>query len=923
MKFSTALLLIISLILTVPQVYGQVNGTLTGKTTDAKTGEPLTFVNISVEGTLLGTATRRGGTYSLSLPPGTYTLLVKYVGYSAIKEEVTIMANETTQKDFALKEDVLRMSEIVVTGSRSSGRTVVESAVPIDVLTAKDIQSTGATQTTQILKLLIPSYNAPQPSITDGSDSMRPATLRGLAPDQVLILINGKRRHTSALVHVNGSVGRGSTGVDLNAIPANAIEKIEVLRDGAAAQYGSDAIAGVINIILKERTGADASVEYSQHASSVTRGYRADEANLADNSDAGNYSWDGNGIGGPSNVNYTDGKTENLHLGYGFNVNQDGTIYISAQLRNRERAVRAGLDPRQQYFDGDPREANFNRLNHVYGQGEFDDVSVFVNSSIPIDDKGTKFYAFGGFNKRTGSTGCFYRRALDNRTVRSLHPNGFLPTMNNTINDFSGTGGIKGSISSWNYDLSQVYGRDSFTFNIHNTNNASEGNVSKTKFDSGTLKFQQATTNLDLIRGFDIGTAELMNVAVGTEFRYEKYQIDPGEVDSYLNGGVPVLDGPNAGSAAPVGASCFPGFSPRNATDESRTNVAFYVDLENNLTKQFFLGIAGRFENYSDFGSTVTGKIAGRYEFSKTFALRGAASTGFRAPALAQSNYSAIATNFIDGVPFEVGTFPTSDPVAKALGAKDLKREKSVNLSGGFTVTQSNFSFTADGYFIDINDRIIFSENFTGSGIASFLATQGIDANGGRYFTNAVNTHTTGLDIIGRYGKDLGPGTFRFTAALNFTETNITNKDAIVTPAVLQGITSVPLFGRVEQGRIEEGEPHQKYNFQANYDVKAWGFMVRTQRFGAVTSFNSGAPDPATGINLRDQTFGAKWLTDLEISYKLRRGINLSVGSDNVFDVYPDKQLKRNSFNGIFPYNGLSPFGFFGRTIYSRLNVSL
>jgi len=921
-KKATVFLLLIMTVISA-HVYGQSTVKLSGVITDAKTGDPLVGANVSVQGSLLGAAARNDGSYELHLVPGSYTLLVQYIGYGTIKEPVTIAVDQPVTKNFALEEDVLQLSEIVAVGTRYSGRTVIESPVPIDVISAKEIHATGLTQTTQILQQLVPSYNAPQPSITDGSDHMRPATLRGLGPDQVLILVNGKRRHTSALVHVNGSIGRGSTGVDLNAIPGSAIAKIEVLRDGAAAQYGSDAISGVINIVLKEEMGLDATASYSQYFSSVTRGYAEDEENLPDNSDANNYDWDGNGIGGPQDVDYRDGETLNLHLGYGLKIAQDGKLYVSGHIRNRERAVRAGLDPRQQYFDGDPRENSFNRLNHVYGQGESVDYSLFFNGSIPVGDAGGQVYAFGGYNDRQGSTGCFYRRARDNRTVRSIHPDGFLPTLDNRLKDFSVAAGVKGNVGKWTYDLSETFGNNSFNFIVDNTNNASEGTASDTHFDSGTLKFRQATTNLDLLRGVDIGTASPLNVAIGAEFRWDNYQIDPGEVDSYLNGGVPVLDGPNAGKPAPVGASCFPGFSPRNATDAKRTNIGLYVDLENNLTEAFLLGVAARFENYSDFGSTVTGKVAGRYELSEMVALRGAASTGFRAPSLAQANYSAIATNFIDGVPFEVGTFPVDDPVARALGAKDLDAETSVNFSAGLTVSQSNFSLTADAYLINIDDRIVFTENFTGSGIASFLQSQGIDANGGRYFTNAVKTETKGLDIIGRYATTVGPGTFRFTAALSFSETNITNKNEIETPAVLAQFTSRPLFGRTEQGRFEVGQPHQKHNFTANYDVNRWSFMARAIYYGEVTDLNSGDPDPATGINLRDETFGAKVLTDFEVSYELKDGIGVAVGANNLFDVYPDKQLKRNSFNGIFPYDGLSPFGFFGRSIYTRLNVNL
>ncbi len=899
----------------------QENGTIRGVVTDSKTGAALPGVNIVVEGSYQGTATQVDGDYFLNIKPGTYTVSVQFVGYKQIKQSVTVAAGQTVTVDFSLDQDVLGLDAVAVIGSRRTDRTVIESPVPVDVFTEAEIRATGESQTTQILQQLVPSYNAPQPSITDGSDHMRPATLRGLGPDQVLILVNGKRRHTSALVHVNGTIGRGSTGVDLNAIPAGAIAKIEVLRDGAAAQYGSDAIAGVINIVLKERVGFDASASYSQRASSVTRGYAEDEGNFADNSDKDNYSWDGEGnIGGPQDVTYNDGETVNLHLGYGVPVG-GGSFYLSGQFRNRERAVRAGLDPRQQYFDGDPREETFNRLNHVYGQGEYDDITLFLNGSVPIGTAGAQFYAFAGYNRRKGSTGCFYRRALDNRTVRALHPDGFLPTLDNILKDFSVAGGIKGTLGSWAWDLSETFGSNSFNFIVDNTNNASEGTASAQHFDSGTLKFAQATTNLDLIRQVDIGSAAPLNVAIGAEFRYDNYQIDPGEEDSYKNGGVPVLDGPNAGSPAPVGASCFPGFSPRNATDKSRTNFATYLDLENNVSEQFLLSVAGRFENYSDFGSTITGKVAGRYEFAPGVALRGAASTGFRAPSLAQANYSSIATNFIDGVPFEVGTFPVDDPVARALGAKDLDAEKSVNLSAGATYAQGNVSFTVDAYQIDISDRIVFTENFTGSGIADFLQSKGIDANGGRYFTNAVNTQTQGLDIIARYATHLGSGTLRLTAAMNFNKTDITNKDEIVTPDILKDFTSRPLFGRVEQGRFEVGQPKQKHNFSANFEQGSWNFTARANFYGEVTGLNSA--DPVNGVNLRDQTFSSKWLADFEAGFEISKGITIAAGVENIFDTYPDKQLKRNSFNGIFPYNGLSPFGFFGRNLYSRLHIAL
>ncbi|MEL6821807.1 MAG: TonB-dependent receptor plug domain-containing protein, partial [Calditrichota bacterium] len=416
---------------------------------------------------------------------------------------------------------------------------MIESPVPIDVITEAEIKQSGFSETTQVLQLLIPSYNAPQPSITDGSDHMRPATLRGLGPDQVLILVNGKRRHTSALVHVNGSIGRGSTGVDMNSIPAASIERIEVLRDGASAQYGSDAISGVINVVLKEQLGFDASLTYSQYLSTTTRGFAEDEGNRPTD-DASTFSWDGDGaVGAPEDVDYDDGQTTNLHLGYGSKIMGDGHLYVSTQVRTRDFANRAGLDPRQQYIDGDndPREAGFDRLNHRFGNGEFSDVSIFFNGYVPMNDEGTQLYGFGGFNKRHGESGCFYRRSLDNRTVRAIHPDGFLPIMNNDLEDLSVAAGIKGAYGDWAYDASTVFGKNSFNFGVENTNNASLGLNSATEFDAGTLKFQQATSNLDILGNVDIGTAKPVNVAFGAEVRWENYKIDPGEETSFLNGG--------------------------------------------------------------------------------------------------------------------------------------------------------------------------------------------------------------------------------------------------------------------------------------------------------------------------------------------------------------------------------------------------
>ncbi len=907
-------------------------GTLTGRVTDAD-GQALPGANVSIVALSLGATTTGDGSYTFRVPAGTHEVRASFVGYATQRVTVTVRAGQTVTQNFALGEDYVGSGEVVVLGGRGGDRTVVNSPVPIDVITPLELRSTGFTETQQVLQLVVPSYNAPQASITDGSDHVRPATLRGLGPDQVLVLINGKRRHTSALVHVNGSVGRGSTGADLNTIPAGAIERIEVLRDGAAAQYGSDAIAGVINVILKDEPGLDAAVSYGQYLSSPTRGY-GDGLFLPDNSDANAYNWDDPGetgyerIGAPEHVTYADGQTLNAHLGYGLPVG-NGSVFVSGQARLRDDVNRAGLDPRDQYYAGfqndpafDPQqtEATFDRLNHRYGNGSFQEYSLFLNGDVPLsDDGGLAAYAFGGASTRSGETGCFFRRSLDPRTNRALYPDGFLPKINGVVNDASLSAGLRGPVgqSGWFFDASQTVGTDAFTFNIRDSHNASMSD-GQTDFDAGTLGFTQATTNADLRRTVRVGLASPLSIAAGGEFRYENYRIDAGEESSYLNGGRTVADGPNAGASTAPGSQCFPGFQPESTQDQSRTNVGAYVDMEANLVPAWLVSLAGRFESYSDFGTTVTGKVATRVELTPALAVRGAASTGYRAPSLAQAWFTSIATNFINGIPFEVGTFPVESPVATALGATQLDPETSQNLSAGVTFNTSSVALTVDGYFIRINDRITFTENFTGSQVADFLQSRGINATGGRFFTNALDTETLGIDVIGRYGRPIGDATGRATVGFNYNTTDVTNVNAdgiVPAPPELQALGQPALIGRQRVGDFEVAQPSSKLLVQVNYERTTWGALVRTNRYGEVTAVGT--------TELTDQTFAARWLVDAEVSAELPQGVRFALGGNNLFDVYPERQLKATSFNGIFPYSGFSPFGFFGRYLYTRISVRM
>jgi len=896
----------------------QATGTVTGVVRDAANGDVLTGANVSVIGQTRGATVNFEGAYSLTLPVGTYQLRASFVGYAPLRKSVTVTAGQTLSLDFDMKTDLIGADDIIVLGTRSTERTVIQSTVPVDIITRVELEQFGFMQTTAMIRQLVPSFNSPKSSVTDGTDHINPATLRGLGPDQVLVLVNGKRRHTSALVHLNGSVGRGATGVDLNAIPSNMIERIEVLRDGAAAQYGSDAIAGVINIVLKKDKGLDASVTYGQIYSEEQRGYKENEALAVDGTPQ---TWAGNPAFLDESVTYTDGKSLNLHLGYGGDIGNRGNFYVAGQFRNQDPTNRAGLDPRQLYAKinnvDDPREATANRLNHKYGSAELQDLGLFYNAEYDLTDD-MMWYAFGGLSNRQGSAAGFFRRAYEtnnpgigfsNRNTLEIYPDGFLPHIETNITDFSLSTGTRGNAGGWQYDISETLGRNRLEFGVNNSLNASLGSYSPSKFHAGALVFTQASTNLDMVRSMDIGTASPLSVAIGGEFRYENYQIEAGEAASYVAG-------PVAGKAA--GSQVFPGFTPRNATDKSRTNFGAYLDMENELISKLLVGTAVRFENYSDFGSIFTGKFSGRYEILTGLAIRGAASTGYRAPSLAQSNFSAVATNFINGIPFEIGTFPVSSPAARALGAVDLKPEKSVNLSAGMTYTMGNFSLTADYYNIAITDRVVVSENFTGSGpggtLQSFLQSQGVNATGGRFFTNAVDSRTSGVDIIARHAVQFSDYTLRTTLAANITSTEITNKDQISTPDALKQYTAIPLFGRVEQGRYEESQPGNNIQSSFNLSRGSWDGVLRVNRFGSYKSFHTADPK-------LDQEFGAKIITDLEISNRIAPSARFAIGVNNLFDVYPDRQLQPNSNSGMFQYSSFSPFGFDGRYIYSRLTL--
>lgn len=875
----------------------QATGTITGRITDVETGEPIPAVTVRALGTQAGAMTRADGGYRIVLPAGSHVIRATLIGYGAAQATVELSAGQSVARDFALRRTGIALDQVVVTGSRRSDRTVVEAPAPIDILTSDDIQMTGQTETSQIIQMLAPSFNFPRPSVNDGTDHVRPATLRGLGPDQVLVLINGKRRHATALVHVNQSVGRGATSVDFNAIPANAIDRIEILRDGAAAQYGSDAIAGVMNIILKSAPEASVSATVGQRFSN-TYGSTTDASNQVTF----------------GKRDFRDGRVFQLDGNFGMTLRENGFLHVSAEIRDRERTNRARADVSNQCLAITVNCQNLRHIQSWAGDPDAEDKLAFLNGSLPLAN-GVEVYAFGGVSGRDGLAAGFLRRSLDDRTVRLIYPNGFLPLIRADIFDGSGALGAKGSFAGWAWDASGQYGTNSFEFSVDSSLNTSMGATSPTSFYAGAQRFNQIVGNLDLVRAFDRLLPFPVSIAFGLEGRRDNYKLERGDENSYKEGGSRILDGPNAGQPAAPFAQVFPGFRPVDEADESRTNVGGYLDMEGNLLPQLLVAAAARAENYSDFGSTVDGKLATRYEPVSGFALRAAAQTGFRAPSLSQSNFSAVSTNFINisgvNTPFEIRTFAVGSAGATLLGAKELEPEESVNYSVGLTARPfSNLSLTADYYRVEIDNRIVLSGNFIHPSVRALLENNGIrGVSGARYFTNAIDTRTRGIDLVMQYGLNLAPrGLLRLTAGHNQNKTKVTR--VAETPPQLAAV-STALFDRVQRALFEVGQPRNNTSLTANYSLSAFTVNLHTQRFGKVTEFT---PAP-TG----DQTYGAKWVTDLALSYKLFNSLGLTIGGNNITDQYPDTAITPNQTRGIYIYDASSStFGINGAYYYVR-----
>lgn len=793
-------------------------------------------------------------------------------------------------------------SAIIVTGTRQITRTVAESMAPIDVLSSQDLEASGKQSVRDLLGTLVPSINVSNNG-AGASWAVRTLSLRGLGGDQLLVLVNGKRRHNSATLFINGTVQNGQSPPDLDLIPGNAIERIEVLRDGASAQYGSDAIAGVVNVLLKND---------SRGGAALTLGSTAD-----------NGGWQGR-----------------WQIDNGFSLGADGGyIHLAADgVLQENTIVKSSPILGQFYPTGDPRNADPDRFRAKFGQPQVIGGNVSYDAMLPLGAD-LEVYSFGTYSKRHAAGWLTYRTPAALNNIIEIYPEGYIPRIHVYDEDFQIAAGVRGDLGSGvNFDLSTTYAQDEVKYSQTTSLNPSLGTASPTHFYLGKIRFDEWTTNLDLSKELEIGLARPLSLAAGAEYRKNKFLIGPGDPVSYIDGRY--VSPPGTWLAGQirtgVGSQGVTGFLPSGSGSWSRDNWSAYLNLEGTIVEGVEIGLAGRHEDYSDFGTTDTGKASIRIEPTRGFAIRGTASTGFRAPTLQQQHYASSSTIGVvqNGVTvlLPVQALPVDGPAARALGAVPLKPEKSTNFSAGIVLTPApNINITVDAYQIKIRDRILLSETLSGPVVMAALQAAGINGvAGGLIFSNAADTRTRGLDIVSTYRMGLGDmGSATFSLSANFNKTIFTHIDPVPAQIAASGLA---LIGRSKIGDLSEGTPRSKFIANILWDWDDFNLNLRATRYGKITQRASAmvrhTPDfqscavvgPNCTLGYVDEGLKPKVIIDLELGYELTKGVKLSLGANNLFNTYPNKLKPVNQLSGSL-YNAYAPYGISGGFYYGRMNL--
>jgi len=815
----------------------------------------------------------------------------------------TLVAQERPTKPAMDSTQVNVLQDVKIVGSRNSKRTVVNSAVPIDIIDVKSVTTqSGKLEINELLQYAAPSFNANKQSGSDGADHVDPASLRGMGPDQTLVLINGKRRHQSSLINLFGTRGRGNTGTDLNAIPASAIKRIEILRDGAAAQYGSDAIAGVINIVLNDNVDeVNGTLTYGAFNTNAAGDFPAGTANTGNN--FLNTNQDGNAITDGRNF---DGNSIKATANFGTKIgDKGGFANFTTEYLNKEKTLRPGFDFRR-----------------GFGEAAIQSFNFFVNAAIPVSDN-SKFYIFGGRNYRDTDAFAFTRNNPSSRIVTSIYPNGFTPRITSTIIDNSVSAGFRTELASgWKLDISNTFGKNLFHYYIKGTLNASLQEASPTDFDAGGHALSQNTINFDLSKNYP-SIMNGFNMAFGAEFRTEQFSIFAGEEGSYATydeDGQVVTDpttqvipiDPITGDPRPGGSQGFPGYSPANEVNRGRSNVSLYGDAELDVSDSFMVTSALRYENYSDFGSTLNGKLAARLKVSKNINFRGSISSGFRAPSLAQIYYNLRFTNFSSSGASEILLSPNNSPVTQAFGIGKLTEEKALNASLGFTANLGNFTATIDGYMVNVQDRIVLTGYFDATPL-----NIGVDS--AQFFVNGTDTKTTGLDVVLSWKDSFGDN--------NVSATLVGNINKMEVDQVNNGaLDEQTFFGEREKAFLLASAPDNKFSLNLNYSRKWFDAGLAFTRFSEVQLLDYQMYEDvadygsfANQITAATDTYGAKIVTDLTLGFKLSKSTKLNIGSNNLLNIYPDQQDDWVEAGG---YWDAVQMGFGGAYYYARLGYT-